>query len=152
MTGPESLFIREAEESDLPAVLALYAQPDMDGENGLTEAEALVLFRRMRTYPDYKVYVAVLGTEIVGTYALTVMDNLAHRGSRSGLIEDVVVSDNLQGQGIGRQMMRDALNRCREAGCYKAALSSNLKRERAHRFYESLGFEKHGFSFYTDLK
>ena len=27
------------------------------------------------------------------------------------------------------------------------ALSSNLKREAAHAFYESLGFEKHGYSF-----
>ena len=148
----EPLTFREAEETDLSAVLALYAQPDMDGETELTEAEALVIFRRMKTYPDYKVYVAVLGGEIVGTYALAIMDNLAHRGARSGLIEDVVVRDRLQGQGIGRQMMRDALNRCRKAGCYKAALSSNLKRERAHRFYESLGFEKHGYSFYTDIK
>lgn len=148
----EPISFREAEEADLPAVLALYAQPDMDGEPGLTEAEALVVFRRMKAYPDYKVYVAVLDSEIVGTYALAVMDNLAHRGARSGLIEDVVVSDTLQGQGIGRQMMRDALNRCRESGCYKAALSSNLKRKRAHRFYESLGFEKHGYSFYTDIK
>lgn len=150
MTGP--LTLREAEEADLPALLALYAQPDMDGETELTEAEALVIFRRMKTYPDYHVYVAVLDRTIVGTYALAVMDNLAHRGARSGLIEDVVVSDKRQGQGIGRQMVRDALNRCREAGCYKAALSSNLKRERAHRFYESLGFEKHGYSFDTDLK
>ena len=148
----EPLAFREAEEADLPAVLSLYAQPDMDGETELTEAEALVIFRRMKTYPDYAVYVAVLGGEIVGTYALAVLDNLAHRGARSGLIKDVVVSDKLQGQGIGRQMMRDALNRCRETGCYKAALSSNLKRECAHRFYESLGFEKHGYSFYTDLK
>lgn len=148
----EKITFREAEEADLSAVLALYAQPDMDGETELTEAEALAIFRRMKTYPEYSVYVAILGGEIVGTYALAVLDNLAHHGARSGLIEDVVVSDKLQGQGIGRQMIHDALNRCREDGCYKAALSSNLKRERAHRFYESLGFEKHGYSFDTDLE
>ena len=33
------------------------------------------------------------------------------------------------------------------AGCYKMALSSNLKREAAHRFYDSLGFGRHGYSF-----
>jgi len=38
---------------------------------------------------------------------------------------------------------------CRSAGCYKLALSSNLKRAGAHRFYDSLGFERHGFSFVT---
>jgi len=44
-------------------------------------------------------------------------------------------------------MMRHALRLCDEKGCYKVALSSNLKRERAHAFYESLGFAKHGYSF-----
>ena len=44
-------------------------------------------------------------------------------------------------------MMRFALDRCRAKGCYKLALSSNAKRERAHAFYESLGFERHGYSF-----
>ena len=52
-----------------------------------------------------------------------------------------------QARGVGKAMMRFARARCRKAGCYKLALSSNLKRAAAHRFYESLGFEKHGFSF-----
>ena len=30
-------------------------------------------------------------------------------------------------------------------------LSSNLKRERAHRFYEKLGFTQHGVSFEVGL-
>jgi GNAT superfamily N-acetyltransferase len=46
-------------------------------------------------------------------------------------------------------MMRRAMDECRQAGCYKLALSSNLKREAAHRFYEGLGFEKHGYSFWV---
>jgi GNAT superfamily N-acetyltransferase len=44
-------------------------------------------------------------------------------------------------------MMDDAMAHCREAGCYKMVLSSNLKREKAHLFYERLGFERHGVSF-----
>ena len=43
-------------------------------------------------------------------------------------------------QGIGRAMMAHALEECRKAGCYKLALSSNVQRANAHRFYESLGF------------
>ncbi len=39
--------------------------------------------------------------------------------------------------------------RCQEAGCYKMSLSSNLKRAQAHAFYESIGFEKHGYSFWV---
>ena len=44
-------------------------------------------------------------------------------------------------------MIHYALEVVRQKGCYKAVLSSNLKRERAHAFYESLGFERHGYSF-----
>jgi GNAT superfamily N-acetyltransferase len=48
-------------------------------------------------------------------------------------------------------MMRFALDRCREKRCYKLVLSSNAKRERAHAFYEKLGFVRHGYSFRVDL-
>ena len=51
------------------------------------------------------------------------------------------------GRGIGRAMMEHALSEARQAGCYKLALSSHLMRRDAHRFYESLGFERHGYSF-----
>jgi len=44
-------------------------------------------------------------------------------------------------------MMEHARAECRAGGCYKLALSSNLKREGAHQFYEALGFERHGYSF-----
>jgi GNAT superfamily N-acetyltransferase len=44
-------------------------------------------------------------------------------------------------------MMQYAIQLCRRAGCYKVTLSSNLKRKSAHEFYESLGFQRHGYSF-----
>jgi GNAT superfamily N-acetyltransferase len=47
------------------------------------------------------------------------MDNLAHMGMPSGLIEDVVVKPEWQGKGIGKRMMQYALERCREYSCYK---------------------------------
>ena len=43
--------------------------------------------------------------------------------------------------------MANALVRARTRGCYKLALSSNARRADAHRFYEALGFERHGLSF-----
>ena len=36
-------------------------------------------------------------------------------------------------------------------GCYKVVLSSSDKRDNAHEFYQSLGFEQHGYSFVVDL-
>jgi GNAT superfamily N-acetyltransferase len=149
-----SLLIREATEDDLPAVLALYAQPAMDNGKVLSLDEAKLLLAQFRQYPSYRLWVACeLAPDcandgaVVGTYALLIMHNLAHQGTPSAIVEDVVVCAEQQGQGIGQQMMQHAQQQARLAGCYKLVLSSNQKRERAHAFYESLGFQRHGFSF-----
>ena len=141
-----SVTFREATQADLPDILALLAQPDMDGA-ALPPAEAEHVFARMARYPDYHLYVALVDGRIVGSFALLILDTLGHRGTPSGVIEDVVVASAWQRHGIGRAMMRHALRLCGEKRCYKAMLSSNLSRERAHAFYESLGFERHGHSF-----
>ena len=109
------------------------------------------LFERFGRYPDYTLYVAEQERAIVGTFALLVMDNLGHLGAPSGIVEDVVVAPDRQSSGIGRAMMHFAMERCREKRCYKLVLSSNAKRTRAHAFYESLGFERHGYSFRVNL-
>jgi GNAT superfamily N-acetyltransferase len=141
------MLVRKAVETDIPAILSLYAQLEEGGECTLPLAEATNIFRRIETYPDYHIYVAEHLGEILGTFSMAVMDNLAHLGAKSGLVEDVVVDEKHRGQGIGKEMMRYAMDLCRENACYKACLSSNIIREDAHRFYESLGFQKHGFSF-----
>ena len=141
------VVVREALEKDLPQVLALYAQPGLDDGHTLTAEQATQHYRRFKEYPNYRLFVAELNGAIVGTFALLIMDNLAHLGAPSGVVEDVVVTAELRGKRIGRRMMEAALEICRESGCYKMALSSNLKREAAHAFYESLDFEKHGYSF-----
>ena len=75
------------------------------------------------------------------------MDNLAHLGLPSGIVEDVVVRSDFRGKGFGKKMMQFAVEKCKKANCYKMTLSSKINRERAHHFYESLGFEKHGYSY-----
>jgi GNAT superfamily N-acetyltransferase len=144
--------VRKASAADIPAVLALYAQPDLDDGNVLTVDQGVALFERFARYPDYTLYVAEQDDEVVGSFALLVMDNLGHLGSPSGIVEDVVVAPAWQSSGIGAAMMRFALERCREKRCYKLMLSSNAKRARAHAFYESLGYERHGYSFRVDLE
>lgn len=141
-----SVQIREATKADLPDILRLLAQPEMDDGQTLPLTAAERLFDHMARYPDYRMYVAIRDDRIVGAFALLIMDNLGHQGAPSGVIEDVVVEPQCQRQGVGKAMMQHALRVCGEKGCYKLALSSSLKRERAHAFYESLGFERHGYS------
>ena len=152
MPDPAPVLVRQASAADIAAVLGLYAQPDLDDGNVLTVEEGIALFERFARYPDYTLYVAEQDHEIVGSFALLVMDNLGHLGSPSGIVEDVVVAPARQGNGIGAAMMRFALDRAREKRCYKLMLSSNARRGRAHAFYESLGYERHGYSFRVDLE
>jgi GNAT superfamily N-acetyltransferase len=147
----DSFSVRPANPTDLAGVLALYAQPDLDNGNVLTLAEAQRIFDRFRRYPDYTLYVVDRGVRVVGSFALLIMDNLGHLGAPSAIVEDVVVDPLFQSRGVGRQMMQFAVDLAREKGCYKLVLSSNAKRERAHAFYESLGFERHGYSFRMNL-
>jgi GNAT superfamily N-acetyltransferase len=146
-----SVIIRPASAVDLPSVLALYAQPDMDNGKVLALEEAEQLFAQFSHYPNYRLFVACLDETVIGTYALLIMHNLGHQGTPSAIVEDVVVRETHQSQGLGREMMQHAMALARQAGCYKLMLSSNQKRERAHAFYESLGFQRHGFSFLIEI-
>jgi GNAT superfamily N-acetyltransferase len=139
--------IRDAVAADLPVLLTLLKQLDVGLDKPLSPAEARRIFERLQTRPHHHLYVAVAGVQIVGTFVLMVIDIIAHGGMPHGLVEDVVVDPAWRGRGIGKQMMQFAMEYCRDAGCYKMALSSHLSREKTHRFYESLGFEKHGFSY-----
>ena len=146
-----SLQVRPATDADLPAVLSLDAQPDLDDGCVLPIIDARRLFARFKQYPDYTLYVADRGGLIVGSFALLVMDNLGHLGRPSAVVEDVAVAPATQGRGVGRAMMDFARHKSAEKGCYKLTLSSNARRERAHAFYESLGFERYGYCFRLDL-
>jgi GNAT superfamily N-acetyltransferase len=151
VTTQVGITIREASAADLPAILDLHGQLESDGKPTLSVDDARKIYDRMQAYPRYTLYVATEDRAIIGTFALLIMDNLAHGGAPSGIVEDVVVSPACQGKGVGKQMMQFAMDRCREAGCYKLALSSHLKRTQAHQFYESLGFEHHGYSYQVVL-
>jgi len=146
----KEVHIRKAGKLDLPSVLTLYAQPELDDSRMLPLDRAKAVFEHMGQYPNYHLFVAEDGSKIVGVFALLIMDNLGHLGTPSAIIEQVAVAPACQGQGIGSQMMKFAMQECREAGCYKIALSSNKKRVRAHRFYEKLGFVQHGYSFVVE--
>jgi GNAT superfamily N-acetyltransferase len=144
------LIIRLATLDDVKNILHIYAEA-LDNGKVISVEKAQEIFLKQQQYPDYQVFVAIHEQQIVGTFALLIMENMAHNGTPSAVVEDVGVLPILQGKGIGKLMMRFALKYAKEKGCYKMSLSSNLRREKAHQFYESLGFKKHGFSFLMDL-
>jgi GNAT superfamily N-acetyltransferase len=127
------------------ALLALLTDP---GEAPLSNDSRRTIFRRMLDYPSYAIWLACDATGTArGTYTLAILDNLGHHGAALAVVENLVVHPDCRGTGLGRYMMEHARERAREMGCYKLMLSSNLRREEAHAFYDALGFERHGYSF-----
>lgn len=151
MKTEASISFREAQRSDLPAILALIGQPDMDDREVLAIEPARDIFDSMQRYPFYRIFLAERDGVVLGSFALLVMDNLGHLGAPSAIVEQVLVTPSAQGSGIGTAMMRRAMEVASAHGCYKLVLSSNMKRERAHAFYDALGFERHGVSFRVPL-
>ncbi|MCJ2085456.1 GNAT family N-acetyltransferase [Methylobacterium sp. E-005] len=143
------LTVRRAGKPDLPTVLDLYGELNSGRVATLEQAEAL-LDRLETAYPDYGLYVAEAGGAIVGTFCLIILDNIAHWGMPSALVESVVVASGHRGGGLGRAMMQEAFRLAQARGCYKLALSSNVDAKPAHVFYERLGFERYGYSFRLD--
>lgn len=152
MANTSSSTIRPATQDDVGAILELYAQTGLDDGIRLNPAQARDMFRRMATYPYYRLFVVnnADGT-ITASYGLLIIDNIAHAGAPLSIVEHVAVSTAHQGQGLGQLMMHHAMAESRAHGCYKLALSSNVRRERAHEFYDKLGFVRHGYSFVVDL-
>ena len=143
--------IRDARRGDLPVLLELYSQlAPQDAPLGLEAAGRI--WDRIASYPCYRVRLAERDGIAIGTYSLLAMDNLAHGGAGTAILENVVVREGLRGNGTGKTMLLDAAELAREAGCYKLALSSGLARTAAHAFYEGLGYRRHGHSYYLPLE
>jgi len=57
-------------------------------------------------------------------------------------LDDVFVLEQCRGQGIGSELMREALNDARRSGCVRVELGTRRDNIRARRLYERLGFDE----------
>jgi GNAT superfamily N-acetyltransferase len=148
-----NLEIVEATRTDVPALVSLYEAAGIDAPGEHSPAQAFAAWDRLqREVPTARVLIARQQGRSVATLTFFVLPLLAHGGAPEALVEDVAVHPDVQGQGIGRALMEHAMALASAAGCYKLALSSNGQREDAHRFYEHLGFARHGVSFVMPIQ
>ncbi|MUO81033.1 GNAT family N-acetyltransferase [Agrobacterium vitis] len=150
------LTIRPAQESDIAAIVALFAVDDLGGHGDTTDPDALpdylTAFRRIAASSNEILYVAERDGAVVGTFQTMVTTTLTGRGSSSMIVEAVQTRADCRGQGIGAQMIEFCLEQAREQGLQQVQLTSNAVRLDAHRFYERLGFKKSHFGFKFKLK
>jgi GNAT superfamily N-acetyltransferase len=150
-----SAAIRSATEGDLPGILRLYAEDDtlwrgeregavaLEATGGApttpTDAHVAAL-RAIQADRNNELYVAEREGAVVGTFQLTFIRQLSYGGCLVAQVESVFVRSSERSSGVGRQMMEHARREAERRGALRIQLTSNVARERAHRFYERLGY------------
>jgi len=146
--------IRTARDRDLPALEALYRELHLDSYASLAVSPARMraAFRRLARERDHRILVAESGGRIVGTVHLIVVPHLGHGLKPFAIVENVVVTADARSLGVGEAMMDAAAALAIRRGCYKLALTTNVRRMRAHRFYERLGWRRTHYGYSLGIK
>jgi GNAT superfamily N-acetyltransferase len=149
-----TLTYRNATPEDLPFIVGLIVEDSVvatdDSVAAAREPDYDNALAAITADPNHEMFVVDNDGVPVGCFQLSYLPGLMRRGMWRGMIEVVHVSAAERNKGIGAEMMRWALERCRERGCGMVQLTSNKKRTDAHRFYVRLGFHQshEGFKYY----
>ena len=145
------LSIRDAIQADVPAILRLMVDDELRGANDSTAQADLPTYERafavIEADPNHTILVGQLPQSgsaqqplIVASLQLSFLPGLTNHGAWRGHIENVRVASLHRGQGLGHQLMQAAIKRCEARNCRLVQLTTDKRRDRAKRFYESLGF------------
>ena len=148
------LTYRDATPADLPFIIALIVEDSVvaiDDDPADAASPAYVdALAAITADPNQEMLIAERDGVPVGCFQLSYLPGLMRRGMWRGQIEVVHIAAAHRNAGLGSEMMRWAVERCRARRCGMVQLTSNKKRLDAHRFYERLGFAKthEGFKLY----
>ncbi|WP_344376374.1 GNAT family N-acetyltransferase [Agromyces tropicus] len=138
--------LRRARAEDVDALVALIAADSLRAaEFGSTEAD-LAGYRRAFAAIDADPAQLLVAADddtgrLVGTMQLTFIPGLSRGGATRMQVEAVRVAESERGRGLGSAMIAWSIGYAREHGARLVQLTSDARREDAHRFYERLGFE-----------
>jgi len=125
MSTANGLHLRHANTADLPAIVRLLADDALGATRERYEDPLPVAyhdaFAAMQAQGGNDLLVATLNGAVVGCLQLTIIPGVNRLGALRGQIEGVRVASAHRGQKIGEAMIRDAIERCLEAGSTLAA-------------------------------
>lgn len=134
------MVIREAEINDIGAIRALYAQLN-PGDSGVMDGRDEAVLAEIVNSDLLFLFLGIVDDRIMATCYLNLIPNLSRNASPYGIIENVVVDTEMRNKGYGQEIMRYAIDRAWEEGCYKVMLQTGSRREATHHFYRSCGFD-----------
>jgi ribosomal protein S18 acetylase RimI-like enzyme len=138
--------IRVAEMSDAAALAQLMCELGYE----TTKSEMQMRVGRIAADDRYRTFVAVRDGKVCGMIGTVTSLSYEHNDS-SGRILALAILSTMRRCGIGRALIATAETDFAQRGIRRVALNTHLTREEAHKFYESLGYERNGFRFTKDL-
>ena len=144
--GIEPAAIRRAAPGDAEAIARLVAQlgyPDNDAAQVAARLPVL-------SAAGGAAFVAVGDARVIGCLTTSLL-HVLHRPAPVGRISMMVVDEEWRGTGVGRALVAAAEVWMREHGCTIAEVTSRTERIAAHRFYETLGYEKTSVRLWREL-
>lgn len=92
--------------------------------------------------------VAKTASEVIGTALIIKCEDVMFENQPFAVIENVVVTLEKRGHGVGKDLMREIEDKCRYWNCSKIMIMSSSHRSAAHSFFKRCGYDsdaKKGF-------
>lgn len=145
LPDPGLVKIREAQQDDIPELRRLYLQLVSDEHPTLSDMEACLT--KILADPFNEILVAELDSRPVGTCQIIIYENLIRTPRRKAVIDSVVVDSTVRGHGIGKALVREAVDRLEGKNCCVIGVSTGFHRDVAHDLYAKAGFDRFGYHF-----
>jgi GNAT superfamily N-acetyltransferase len=142
----DKITIRDGKLNDARALAALMCE--FGYETKRTEMETRL--KLILSNPAYKTFVAVMEGCVCGMIGTITYPSYEHNDP-SGRILALVTLTSARRRGISRALIATAEKDFDQRGVNRVALDTRLTREDAHKFYESLGYQRNGWRFVKQL-
>jgi ribosomal protein S18 acetylase RimI-like enzyme len=140
------LRIRDAKLSDAAELAALMCELGYETTSAEMESRLVSILKDAR----YKTLVALKDEKICGMIGTLSGSSYLHN-DLNGRIIALVVSRELRRRGIGARLIAAAEKNFAQRGITRVTLTTRFEREKAHQFYEKLGYSRTGFRFAKNL-
>lgn len=133
--------VRLIHQDELSELLKLYKHLNPDDPD-LNVADIQAHWNKILNDEMMKIFVIKHEREIISSCTLVLIRNLTRGARPYAVIENVVTHPDYRQNGLGKRIMRRAIEYAKEHSCYKIMLLTGSKRKEVHNFYEECGFQK----------
>ncbi len=140
-----NILIRKAIKSDIPSVskLAIELIDSVKNGEGIAEDVLSNNSRNVLANPNSYILVAEAEGKVIGFISFMTRKTIIHSGL-CGLIDELVVSKKYRRKGVGKELIKAAVEECRKLRCCEVELSTESTNVNAREFYKHCGFEETG--------